>query len=176
MSDDDQILALFNDLDQLPGPDHLEFPHTFDYAAAKARAIQLRNRLSNDLGHPCRLDDQTQDASYYFKIAVPAEATQAGVPLGVRLSNYGNLAVVTTPLPDSHQDLDHAVREGVLSADERDRMASALSMLGYTLIPQHLLHRRYTGVTGPAEDRFTYLSHGPHQGLATWWTRFFEHL
>lgn len=63
VSDDERILALFNDLDQLPGPDHLEFPDTFDHAAAKARAIRLRDRLSGDFGHPCRLD-QIRDAAY----------------------------------------------------------------------------------------------------------------
>ncbi|MFD5633665.1 hypothetical protein ACFWJM_05905 [Streptomyces sp. NPDC127077] len=176
MSDHEQILTLFHALDQLPGPDHLEFPDTFDHALAKARAIQLQDRLSSDLGHPCQLDDQTQNASYTFKIAIPAEATEADVPLAVRLSNYGNFAVVTTPLPDSHADLDHAVREDALSASDRDRIVSALYALGYTLIPQHLLHQRYTGVTWLAEDGTTHLSYGPHQGQATWWTRFFEHL
>ncbi|CAL9324227.1 hypothetical protein [Streptomyces sp. SudanB182_2057] len=176
MSDDEQILALFHDLDQLPGPHHLEFPDTFDHAAAEARAIQLRNRLSDDLGHPCRLEDQIQDASYYFRVNVPEQATQAGIPLGVRLSNYGDLAVVTTPSPDSHEDLDHAVREGVVSVAERDRIVSALSALGYRLVPQRLLHRRYTGVTWLGQDGFAYGSYGPHQGLATWWTRFFEYL
>ncbi|MDN3261152.1 hypothetical protein QWJ26_15275 [Streptomyces sp. CSDS2] len=176
MSDDERILALFHALDQLPGPRHLEFPDTFDHAAAKARAIRLRNRLSSDLGHPCRLEDQIQDASYYFGVSVPQQATQAGIPLGVRLSNYGDLAVVTTPLSDSHEDLDHAVREGVVSVAERDRIVPALSALGYTLVPQRLLHRRYTGVTWLAQDGLTYAGYGPHQGLATWWTRFFEHL
>lgn len=79
-------------------------------------------------------------------------------------------------MPDSHRDLDHTVREGVLSAAERDRMIAALSALGCTPVPQYLLHRRCTGVTSLAQDDVTYLGYGPHQGLATWWTRFFEHL
>ncbi|MFI8448009.1 hypothetical protein [Streptomyces erythrochromogenes] len=65
----------------------------------------------------------------------------------MRLSNYGCLAVVTTPAPDSHDDLAHAVRDGALSEADRSRIEAALSDLGYTLVPQRLLHRRYDGVT-----------------------------
>src|SRR4051812_25304915 len=46
----------------------------------------------------------------------------------------------TTPSPDSHDDLDHAVREGALSAADRAQIEAALSDLGYTLIPLRLLH------------------------------------
>lgn len=45
--------------------------------------------------HLCELDDQIQDAGYYFKITILAEATAARIPVGVRLSNHGNLAVVS---------------------------------------------------------------------------------
>ncbi|MFI1170166.1 hypothetical protein [Streptomyces melanogenes] len=135
MDEDALALALFHTLDQLTGPDHLEFPDGFDYPLAKAQATRLKDRLTEDFGQACPLDDQIQDASYYFTIAIPAEAAETGVPVTVRLSNFGNLAVVTTPGPDSHDDLDHAVREGALSAADRSRIEAALCGLGYTVVP-----------------------------------------
>ncbi|MFJ9941527.1 hypothetical protein [Streptomyces erythrochromogenes] len=66
-----------------------------------------------------------QDADSCFSTGVPGEAAGAGVPLGVRLSNYGRLAVVTTPAPDSHDDLAHAVRDGALSEADRSRIEAA---------------------------------------------------
>ncbi|MFD9561747.1 hypothetical protein [Streptomyces sp. NPDC059994] len=176
MNEDAQVLALLHTLDQLSGPDHLEFPDGFDHPLAKAQATQLKDRLTKDFGHACGLDDEIQDASYYFKIAIPAEATEAGVPLGLRLSNFGNLAVVTTPGPDSHDDLDHAVREGALAVADRGRIEAALCDFGYTPVPPRLLHRPYDGVTWLAGEGSFYAGYGPHQGRATWWTRYFEYL
>ncbi|MFE7180638.1 hypothetical protein [Streptomyces erythrochromogenes] len=71
--------------------------------------------------------------------------------------------MVTTPAPDSHDDLAHAVRDG------------ALSDLGYTLVPQRLLHQRCDGVTR-LTDEDAFIAHPAPQDRATWWTRFFEHL
>ncbi|WP_329009776.1 hypothetical protein [Streptomyces sp. NBC_01601] len=124
MPDDQHILDLLRSLDRPPGPDHLEFPAGFDYEEARARATALSERLSDEFRGPCPLD-ATQDASYYFMVGVPAALTEAGVHLGVRLSNCGRLAVVTTPGPDSHAELDDAVADGALfgsgSSAGRDR-------------------------------------------------------
>ncbi|WP_369384033.1 hypothetical protein [Streptomyces sp. cg36] len=176
MDEDAQVLALLHTLDRLPGPEHLEFPDGFDYPLAKARAIRLKDRLNRDFGRSCHLDDQIQDASYSFMITIPAEASAPGVPVGVRLSNFGSLAVATTPGPDSHDDLDHAVQQGALSAADRSRIEAALRDLGYTLVPPRLLHELYDGVTRLADQGSFYLSYGPHRGRATWWTRYFEYL
>ncbi|MGW3338526.1 hypothetical protein ACWDCL_13755 [Streptomyces sp. NPDC001009] len=177
MADDQQIWDLLHFLDRLPAPGHLEFPEGFDHERAEARATALCERLSDDFGGPCRLD-RTQDASAYFRTAVAAHLTAAGVPLGIRLSNYGWLAAVTAPLPDSHADLDDAVEQGAVSAADRRRVEVALTELGYEIVPLRLLHHRYDGVTWLADDvpGAVVLSYGPHAGEATWWTRFFEHL
>ncbi|MEV5149229.1 hypothetical protein [Streptomyces sp. NPDC052727] len=165
MNDDDRTRALFHALDRLPGPRHLEHPDGFDHAGARLRAARLRDRLVQDFGRPCRLDEGFQDASFSFSVDVPAEATGAGVLFAVRLSNYGDLAVVTTPAPGGHDDLDDAVRDGALSEADRDRITAALSDLGYRLVPPRLLHRPYDGVTWLADEDH-----------ATWWTRFFDYL
>ncbi|MEU6671215.1 hypothetical protein [Streptomyces sp. NPDC046727] len=165
MNDDTRTWALFHALDRLPGPHHLEHPDGFDHPAARLRAARLRDRLSEDFGWPCDLDEGIQDASYSFSVHVPARATEAGGFLAVRLSNYGDLAVVTTPAPGGHEDLDDAVCDGALSEADHVRVTTALSDLGHRLVPQRLLHRPYDGVTWlAAED------------CATWWTRFFDHL
>ncbi|WP_156727631.1 hypothetical protein [Streptomyces apocyni] len=177
MHDDQRILELLHTLDRLPGPDHLEFPEGFDYTLAKSRATQLEGRLSEDFGQPCFLNDGVQDASYYFSVGIPQTATEACVAVGVRLSNYGNLAVITTPMPDSYGDLDQAVADGALSEGDRLRIEATLSDLGYELVPLRLLHRVYDGVTWLANDvpGAVVASYG-HPGQATWWTRFFEYL
>ncbi|MFB7780304.1 hypothetical protein [Streptomyces bauhiniae] len=177
MHDDQQILDLLRSLDRLPGPDHAEFPDGFDHGEAEARATALSERLSEEFGAPCSLDE-TQHAGCYFKVRVPAALTEAGVLLCIQLSNYGRLAAVTTPSPDSHADLDDAVAEGALSAVDRRRVESALAELGYVIVPLRLLHLRYDGVTWLADDvpGAAVLSYGPHAGEATWWTRFFEFL
>ncbi|MGV9788723.1 hypothetical protein [Streptomyces sp. NPDC003435] len=171
MQDDQQILDLLRSLDRLPGPDHAEFPDGFDYKEAEARASALSERLSEDFGGPCPLDGSTQDASFYFDVYVPPARTEAGVGLGIRLSNYGWLAAVTTPLPDSHADLDDAVAEGALSGADRRRVESALTELGYLIVPLRLLRLRYDGP-------LTWLMDDPmHDGeAATWWARFFHYL
>ncbi|UFR01891.1 hypothetical protein KBP30_12135 [Streptomyces sp. Go40/10] len=165
MNDDNRLLALLHALDRLPAPHHLEHPDGFDHPGARLRATRLRDRLTRDLGSPCRLDEGIQDASFSFCVDVPAEAVEAGVPLSVRLSNYGDLAAVTTEAPDGHDDLDDAVRDGALSEADRVRITTALSDLGYRLVPQRLLHRPYDGATWLARE-----------DQATWWTRFFDHL
>lgn len=176
MDKDSQTLALLQTLDRLPGPDHLEFPDGFDYASAKNRAIRLEDRLTQDFGHVCGLDDQIQDASYSFQVAIPAEATEADVPAYVRLSNFGNLAVAFAPRPDSHDDLDQAVQKGALTTADRSRIESAAHDFGYTLVPPRLLHRPYDGVTWLAGGRPFHASYGPHRSRATWWTRYFEYV
>lgn len=177
MHDDQRVLDLFHALDRLPGPDHLEFPDGFDYEQAKSHAIRLKDRLSKDFGHPCLLDDGVQDASYYFSVSIPTAAAEADVSIGVRLSNYGNLAVITTPRPDSHASLAEAVEDGALSAGDCLRVKAALSDLDYELVPLGLLHRVYDGVTWLANDvPGAVVASYSHQGQATWWTRFFEYL
>ncbi|MEU9399228.1 hypothetical protein [Streptomyces sp. SID4985] len=163
MNDDARITALLHTLDRLPGPDHLEFPDGFDLARAKTRAIRLKDHLTRDFGHPCRLDDQNQDASYYCEVDVPGEATGAGVPLVLRLSNFGDLAAVTVPGP-----LGQESPEGAVAAEPLRMADTALRDLGYTPVPVRLLHRPYDGVS-------TWLA-AEEPDRATWWTRFFDYL
>ncbi|MFE1826892.1 hypothetical protein [Streptomyces yangpuensis] len=140
--------------------------------------VRLGDRLTQDFGSAWGPDDGIQDAGYSFLLHLPAEASGAGVPVAVRLSNFGDLAVVTIPRPDSHGDLDEAVREGALTAADRSRIEAALTDLGYTPVPVRPLRRLYDGVTWLADEPegTFYVGYGPLEGRATWWTRYFEHL
>ncbi|CAM5234941.1 hypothetical protein ACFV83_28975 [Streptomyces pharetrae] len=176
MDDDDRrVLDLLHALDRLPGPEHLEFPDGFDLNRARMRAIQLRKRLNDEFGDgrhetPCRLDDRIQDASYYFGVRIPPRATEADEWICLRLSNYGDLVVITTPRPESHPDLDAAVAAGALSVRDRERVETVLSEMEYQLVPLPLLQRGYDGVTWLAE------AETGDGSPVTWWTRFFEYL
>jgi hypothetical protein len=173
VDDDRSIIDLLHALDRLPGPEHLEFPDGFDSMSARIRAIKLRKRLNEDFAtperdQPVRLDDGIQDASFSFGLRIPPGVTEAGEWICVRLSNYGDLAVVTTPQPDSHPDLDAAVADGALSEGDRRRVESALTEMEYHLVPPRLLLREYDGVT--------WLADADPPGEVTWWTRFFDYL
>ncbi|MFJ2240462.1 hypothetical protein [Streptomyces sp. NPDC087859] len=173
-SGDQRIVDLLQSLDRLPGPYHLEFPDGFDYLLARSRAIQLRDRLSKDFEGRVLLDDGVQDASYCFEVRIPPQVAEAHEWIWVRLSNYGSLAVITTPRPDGHGD-DGAVADGALSASDRRRIESALEDLGYELVPLRLLRRIYDGVTPLADEIAGAVVGYGHPG-ATWWTRFFDYL
>ncbi|MFB7180400.1 hypothetical protein ACFCYI_22195 [Streptomyces sp. NPDC056257] len=165
MKDDDQrAVDLLRQLDRLPGPTHMEFPEGFDYERAKARAEALAERLGRDFGRPCPVDT-VQDAAAYFVVRVPREATEAGSPVRVRLSNYGDLASISPPsgFPDRISD---TIAEGTVSTADRLRLESALADLEYALVPHRPLKRAYDGIhTG-----WTWV------GEPNWWIRFFYHL
>ncbi|MER5890574.1 hypothetical protein ABT160_42680 [Streptomyces sp. NPDC001941] len=174
MRNDRELVQLLHTLDRLPS-DSLEYPQGFDANLALAKAKGLAERLSIDFSSAWRVAPN-QDANYYF--AVEPEDFESGPLVGIRLSNFGNLAAVTTPRPDSHPDLEQAVADGVLSPGQRDLIVVALDAIGYTLIPQYLLHRRYDGISKIAEmgKRDLLLTYPDDLGHAAWWNRFFEYI
>ncbi|MEU6222495.1 hypothetical protein [Streptomyces sp. NPDC047042] len=166
---DQRVLRVLREADRLPGPDHLEFPEDFDHPRAKELLTELHARLEQAFSHPCTVDRHVQDASFHALVGVPAEATGAGVHIGIRLSNYADLAVVTLPDPGAHDSLDDAVARGDLTETDRRRVEDALSDLGFVTVPERLLHRPYDGVTPLSGFR------NPDHP-ATWWTRFFDYI
>ncbi|MBO1419930.1 hypothetical protein [Streptomyces sp. FH025] len=166
--EDQQARELLNKADREQGPDHLEFPDSFDHPRAKAMLGELARHLDGAFSQPCAMDDHIQDASYHALVHIPGEATETGVGIGIRLSNFGDLAVITVEGPGVHDDLDDAVAKGALAEADRRRVEAAVRGAGYALVPERLLHRPYDGVTPLAE--FT------PDTPPTWWTRFFDHL
>ncbi|MBT2369154.1 hypothetical protein J7E88_28520 [Streptomyces sp. ISL-10] len=160
--------ALLNEVDRTTGPDHLEFPHSFDHHRALARVGTLIERLNTGFDCRCWADTGVQDASFHADITVPAEATAAMQQIVIRLSNFGDLAVVAAENLGCYEDLDEAVAEGALTPADRLTAETATTALGYLLVPESALHRSYDGVTCLAEYS------APH--AATWWIRFFDYL
>ncbi len=166
---DQRVLRRLEQADRRPGPDHLEFPDGFDHPRARRLLTELHARLEKEFAHPCTVDRHIQDASFHALVGVPAEAAGAGVHIGIRLSNYADLAVITLPSPGIHQSLDDAVSQGDLTETDRRKVENALSELGFTTVAERLLHRPYDGVTALNEFR------NPDHP-ATWWTRFFDYV
>lgn len=163
------IDAVMRAADRAPSLEHLEFPHGFDHRRALARVHALVERLQTGFGCRCALDTDVQDASFHADIAVPAEATGAGERITMRLSNFGDLAVIAAENPGCYLDLDEAEAEGALTPADRRTVETAAVSLGYVLIPEPILRRPYDGVTRLGE-------HSSPYGEATWWIRFFDYL
>lgn len=142
----------------------MESPDGFDYQRAKDRAAALTDRLERDFESPCPVDGM-QDAAAYFTVGVPPEATEAGWPIRVWLSNYGDLASISPPsgFPDR---VSNAVAEGRISGADRLRLEAALFDLGYVLVPQRPLKHSYDGI----HTDWLWV------GEPNWWVRFFYHL
>ncbi|WP_406105727.1 hypothetical protein [Micromonospora globbae] len=157
-ADEAQLWQLLHSLDD---PNHLEFPANYNHQRARARFNQLVERLNRDFGCQCDVDREVQDASFHGRIDVPAAATATGERLVIVISNFGDLAVLAVENPGVWDDEEAAQ---VLHPDDTTRIRRALDDLGYTLIPEGPLWKRYDG---------------PGDTLApddTWWTRYFDYL
>lgn len=158
-ADDAQLWQLLHSLDD---PDNLEFPANYNHRRARARFNQLAERLNRDFGCQCWVDGEVQDASFHGRIDIPAAATATGERLVIVISNFGDLAVLALENPGVWDDEEAAQ---VLQPNDTTRIRKALDDLGYTLIPEGPLWKRYDGPAGTltAPD-------------ATWWTRYFDYL
>lgn len=159
--DDIQLWQLLRSLDD---PDHLEFPPGYDHRRERARFEQLAKTLDAQFHCRAEVDRHVQDASLHGRITMPAAATATGRPLVVLISNFGGLAVLAVDNPGVRTDAEAA---HLLDADDANRVHTALADLGYTLIPEEPLWRRYDGACDPAVF-------APSD--ATWWIRYFDYL
>jgi hypothetical protein len=160
LADDDQLWRLLRSLDD---PDNLESPADRRHDSPQ-NFDALRGRLEGDFKCVCREFRGVQDASFEGDITIPEGVTATGRALGIRLSNFGGLAVITAhDVPTGWTDWDLADR---VHPDDRVRIDAALSDLGYTLVPLQPLRRPYDGVLGP----------DPFVRGTTWWIRFFDWL
>jgi hypothetical protein len=119
----------------------------------------VAERLERGFGCRCDVDGHVEDASFHGRIDIPAAATTTGQRLVIVISNFGGLAVLAVENPGVWDD-EEAAR--LLRRDDASRIREALDDLGYTLVPEGQLWRRYDGVCGP--------------GISTWWDRYFDYL
>jgi hypothetical protein len=106
-----------------------------------------------------------QDASFYGDVFIPAEATQTGEELAIRISNFGPMAVYSIQRPGA---FDSSEMAGLLDATDRDRIEQALTETGHLIVQEELLWREYDGRCNFWRTPF------PNERPRTWWDRFFD--
>ncbi|MFI5533019.1 hypothetical protein ACIA8O_31225 [Kitasatospora sp. NPDC051853] len=155
---DDDLTALLGQYDE---PEHLEVPSGYHHARTRALFERLVAGLESSFGSRCEVDRQVQDAAFHGRLDVPGEATVAGERIVVKVSNFGSMAVIAAENPGIHLDTGEAVEAGALDPADLARVEEVLAELGYVVLPERLLWRRYDGVV---------------PGLETWWNRYFDYL
>ncbi|MFJ9468230.1 hypothetical protein [Streptomyces caniferus] len=155
-----ELLALLRELDD---PEWLEWPLTYDRAAASLAFGGLVRRLETDFETQCEFEQDAQDTSEYGRVCVPAEATICGTRIVVCVSKFGSLAEVCADNPGAFLSTEEACEEGVLDLTDLATVERALAELGYVSVPEELLESDYEGPS--ALEHFA--------ARPTWWTRFF---
>lgn len=151
-------LPLLRELDE---PLLVETPRNFDCAATQARFNLLAEQLSASYAvNLVAGAGPEQDAARFGAIEIPAEVTRTRIkrkhppgPLVVVISSFGNLATYHQSTPDLE-----------VHPDDQQRVENALTAVGYTVVPEHILAAAYDG---PNAD--------PDLDI-TWYTRFFDYL
>lgn len=156
-----ELWALLHELDD---PAHLETPQGFDWEAARRQFDSLVARLNAAFQTTCPTDRSVEDATYHAQVTVPADATATGENLVVRVSNFGNLAVLALGNPGAYdqEEFDALVHESDVA-----RISGCLDEGDYTLVPEAPLWKSYDGRV-PAG---VFLESKP-----SWWIRYFDYL
>ncbi|HMJ00752.1 MAG TPA: hypothetical protein VK488_13020 [Gaiellaceae bacterium] len=161
---------LRNLLRSLDDPTHAEWPPDFDEKAVRTKFMRLVQTIVQEFGTSATYEAGSpliQDASFFADLTIPAEATHSGIEIGIRTSNFGDLATIVVTDPDLAPDAP------ALAAliDEKDLHAveELLANGGYQYIPLTLLHTDYDGSHQRLKD--PYSSEGRR---LTWWERYFD--
>jgi hypothetical protein len=150
-------------------PTHLERPPGFDLAAETLRAHRLVVRLAKAFAWQVTTDAGTgavQDASFLGDIEIPDSATASGERIVIRLSNFGQLAVVALERFGINDANDIAV---LFDVADRRRVERALEDEGYRQVPEWILWRDYDGTSEALRAAY-------ESTAATWWVRYFDYL
>ena len=147
---------------------HLERPAGFDYATESRRFGQLVAGLEESFGCACAVDTgaRVQDASYFGQVVVPGPATMAGVPIFIRVSNFGGLALVGAEGPGRYDDAETL---SLLADADLTQVLETLANHDYVPLLEDVLGDEYDGISDVL--RGAYPSYPP-----TWFIRFFDYL
>jgi hypothetical protein len=138
----------------------LEFPAVFDSEGTAARFARLASQLRTVFG--ASSPSVGQDSSFHGEIEVPAAATSGGLMLRVVVSNFGDLAAVTS---EEERYGDDAELAELLHPADAPRIYGALHDLGYVVVALDPLEEMYDGSSASLRVR------GAH-----WWSRYFDYL
>jgi hypothetical protein len=164
-SADDMLWARLRELDD---PTHMERPADFNEDAADNRFAVLFGLVDAAFECRCTTDAgaRIQDASFYGDITVPAEATDTGRDLFIRVSNFGPMATFGSWRMEGDGSWRMEVDEpfAPLARRDADRIETALAGAGYIIVSRAVLTRTYDGRAAP------------WGAVETWWDRFFAYL
>jgi hypothetical protein len=152
----------------LDDPDAVERPANFDEAETSRRFSELVQTLESIFSCECVVDagfPMVQDASHFGTARVPATATDSGVDIIVRVSNFGDLAVFAA---ENLGCWSESEPDELLTDRDRARVEEALAQAGYFVVPEDILERPYDGVNDYWRTYF------PNEPGPTWATRFFD--
>lgn len=153
-------------------PLHAESPPDFEEREARAKLMRLIQLIVGRFGRSVGYEagfPLIQDASFFADVTIPAEATKGGVAIGVRTSNFCELATIFLPDADLWDDASAAA---VLIQEEDLRaIEDLLAQGGYDYVPLRLLVAEYDGVHRGLRDTYA------HEGRQlSWWQRYFDWL
>jgi hypothetical protein len=164
MPDRATIAALLRTLDD---PAHLDLPPGFHYAGEQRRFRSLVADLERRFACTCEVEAglQVQDASFLGQLVIPAAATAADVPIFVRVSNFGGLALLGVEGPGRYDDA-----ETLAFIAERDLglVLEALAALDYVPLLEDVL---FADAYEASDAMLAHRSHPP-----SWFDRFFSYL
>ncbi|GAA3443915.1 hypothetical protein [Planomonospora venezuelensis] len=153
-------------LRELDDPEHVQFPKGYRHAEARARFERLVTRLETDFACRSTVDRSVQDASHHGDVVIPGDRTVSGERIYIRISNFGDLAVYS---PENLGCYTDAEKSDVLHDEDRRRVESALTDLGYLNVPEDLLSEPYDG-------RSALASYLLPRYPPSWFIRFFDYL
>ena len=134
--------------------------------SARFQALAERVRALFDTALNIDCFPPVQDASFFGDVRVPSDTTDSGLSIGVRVSNFGSLAILYVESPGAFTEAEF--RQMVHPRDV-DRLASATSDAGLTVIPEDELWQPYDGVNLMNVARLN-----PEN--CTWFTRYFDYI
>ncbi|AVT29154.1 hypothetical protein C6361_06215 [Plantactinospora sp. BC1] len=160
-----EVVSLLRRLDD---PVCLEYPAVFDYGAEQRRFRSLVAGLEERFGCACEAEAgrQVQDASYLGQLVVPASATENGVAIFVRVSNFGGLALVGAEGPGIYDDAETLY---LIAETDRGAVLEVLAALNYVPLLEDVLSSEYDGTSDALRD--AYPLYPP-----TWFIRYFDYL
>jgi hypothetical protein len=160
-----EIVALLHEHDD---PDRLEQPAGFQYDREQARFASLVTELEHRFTCSCEAEAGlwVQDASYLGQLTIPTDATASKVPIFVRVSNFGHLALVGVARPGCYDDRETLA---LIAPEDLRQVIDAITYLGYVPLFEDVLNERYDGMSEALKRSFSTYP-------ATWFTRYFDYL
>src|SRR5205823_1207176 len=138
-----ELRALLHGVDD---PLHAERPADFDEERVREMFLRLVDGVRGRFGPAVTYEagpPLVQYASFFGDLPIPAELTESAVELGVRTSNFGDLATFCLTDPGLWEQPDAI--ETLVHEDDDEALQALLAENGYDYVPVALLFTEYDG-------------------------------